>query len=308
MRTFSIALLAFVLAASPAGAQDGSIYNEPLTYGAINTGLGMLTAGVTAAIGGEPILAAVTGGALGGALNYAGLRMVGTGNPWVRTAGIQTVSIGSSVIRNAGLGDGHLSRFSLFLPPFLVEVAPADGWRVQPRVMVSSVQAIGCFALGFGDVRVDTEQLRYGTVALQRPGYVVGHGSGICASSSTIPTVMALHRSGILLLPDSWLAETTKRKIVAHETVHIAQRAREVVLFSVPISDAALDHVGGRWGAGIARWIVLDFVSPIEHVSGALGRLAPPEHQWENRYLEREADVFAGNDVCLGNSYRWCVW
>lgn len=215
----------------------------------VNTGLGALTAGIRAVFAHRPFWPAFKNGALGGAIHYAGKRIIGTQEPALRLLGRQVAALGASAIRNSG--DGRA--------PFASAVFP-----------------LGPTRLYVGERRVRVKLDLAGSVALiyvaTRPHAQLNTGASLTAGTPIFNNVsvsarghQASQTAGVVGL----VGPGTPREPVAHELIHAAQYdfafiawaepAERALVPSLPAGDFLSKNVDlglsmVLWGAG--HWLV----------------------------------------------------
>lgn len=215
-----------------------------------------------------PVYRAVLAGVAGGSIMYAGQRMVGSGLPALRFAGLQTVAVGASLTRNLGSGEGPLGELTLPIFPAYLQVRPTSHPHVRVRASAVAIGGIvhtvrefhvwpdwdESFIAGMPVFRVD--RLRLGPcVEYDRFNRCIGgmighHVFGAIAYTSSNDVF-----SG--------------RNVLTHELGHAAQDMRDAVLDAVPVSDAVLGRIpGGRF---LSRFVVLDFALPLSLISRVAG-------------------------------------
>jgi hypothetical protein len=77
---------------------------------------------------------------------------------------------------------------------------------------------------------------------------------------------------------------------LAHESLHLAQQTRDMLLHAIPASDAAFTRLGAR-GRVISRLLVVDVMQPLRLIDEGELRIrgAPRRQSW----YETEARAFA---------------
>jgi len=242
------------------------ILGAPATYVGLNVWLGGVTAAVRAQRRGASPWRAALVGAVGGATTAAGQRLIGTGPPGARLAGLQLTALGANVSRNAGTGVPPLSDLLLPVYPFYVRVQP--GARHPVRVRLSAVGAGGLLATVArrrDHPRLDLrESLLSGAPVFRSPFTAVGVRPPERDACTPDRCPVGLHYAGAVLYAgggDSRVAGE-REATLRHEAGHLAQLARDGVLFGVPASDRILAAAGrpGRWARG---WLVADVALPL---------------------------------------------
>jgi hypothetical protein len=256
------------LASGRLGAQSAGapILGSPATYVGINVWLGGVTAAVRARqVGASPWRAALVG-AVGGATTAAGQRLIGAAPSGARLAGLQLAALGANVSRNAGAGVAPLSDLVLPLYPFYVRLQP--GGRHPVRVRLSAVAAgglVAALARRSDRPRLDLrESLLSGAPVFRSPFDAVGVAPGERAACTPHRCPVGLHLPGAVLYAGGSHPRVAaeRQATMRHEVGHVAQLARDGVLFGVPASDRVLAAAGrpGRWARG---WLVADVALPL---------------------------------------------
>jgi hypothetical protein len=283
---------------------------------AVDVVIGTATAVYSAARAHRPLLEAALRGAAGGAVMHGGKRIIGTRNPDVRLLGVQTVALGANMVRSASSADGWLTDLAFPLYPlvFRWRRGPDPDQGLTARLSLASLYGTAFTAMeGKGRFSL-TESLRSGgpvfvadAATLDRPPEAE---PGDLNSSSTVQ--FGQHMAGAIL----WARSSERSsKVLTHETVHLAQFVQDEIIFGLSASDRAWDHLATRQGtlgsaARVAgRFVVLDGLMPIDALSrlSAMFTSVPGD-----RYTEREAYFFAGEDLCaelsaadLASCRRW---
>lgn len=319
-----------------------SLYDRQLFYVAANMTAGAISAVVQRVLAGPDadrsvhgVATAALGGVLGGLTSSAGFAVLGTGAPAVRLVGLQTVAIGSSMVRNAGQGaePGELGRdLSFVMAPFIIDYRRGSGVRI--RVSAQSMYYLGC---GFATdgARVDWgETAVAGTPVLTVPHAFVSSATAPCGFALRHPSflqVSGVAAAGTVILPRGASVDgldgrraalATRRRVLPHEILHVAQQTRDLVAFRIPASDglaralAPRKRDGVRSGllttlrgnlAALMSIVIVDPLSPTAGVNYLLLRTSP-KRAWINSYNEREAEAFLGHTVCSGQGARSCSW
>lgn len=168
----------------------------------LNAGLGALTAGLRAKLEGRPFWPAFKNGALGGAITYAGKRIIGTGKPGLRLIGRQVAALGGSAVRNAG--DGRAPFAAAILP-----LGPARFYVGEPGLRVK-LDLAGSVALLYVATRPHAHFEMGASLAAGTPIFTnVAVGSGLHQGT---------HTAGVI-----GLIGNQSNRAIAHELVHTAQ-------------------------------------------------------------------------------------
>ncbi len=260
--------------------QQGAVFG-------INVALGAATAAVRAWRGDRPVTAALWKGAVGGVIMGGGIAIGRSRAPAGRLMSVQTVAVGASIAGNAGAGRPILSRVTLPFSPFIVELGVHP---TRARVRLSAVALTGIAArlsAGHG-MRVDWRETR------ATGGVVFRTSSPAYSSYGACPVGYGCERTGDHLLGTIAYASggRTRQEIqatLAHESMHMAQHTRDLVLFGIPAGDAVLGR-GGRVGRAVRSALAVDFFLPLSAVSLTTGEASGSQHR---AWFEVEARAFA---------------
>jgi hypothetical protein len=252
---------------------------------AINVALGAGTASLRAWRGHQPLWPAVRRGVVGGAVMAAGLHVGGRDLPAARFLGVQTVAVGASIARDAGEGRPMLSRMVVPLLPFVLELrvrgdnARGDDTSVSAanppiartreprlRVRLSAAAMAGAVAdlTESHGARVDwRESLANGSLVLRTTSAAFSDGA-------QCPVGLVCWRAGrqrlgiVTYRADGQSAEDIASTL-QHESLHVAQRVRELVLMGMP-SHTLIVSRAGRIGRVASRVLIVDAVAPLRAV------------------------------------------
>ena len=256
-------------------------------YLALNVVIGITTSMARAAISGAPIRPTLTKGLVGGSLMSAGMELVGTRRPSARFAGLQLTAVGASITRNADAGVGLLSDISLPVYPFYVRVRPSARYPVTARLSAMSTVRLVSIMTDANRPRIDwSETLTAGAPVFASPLWRL-------PSESCPPPcegAFAQHNLGTIVYSASAGTDYDLDRSLAHESLHLAQQTRDIVLHAIPASDAALLRLG-RPGRAISRFFVVDVMQPLRVIDEGELRIrgAPRRQSW----YETEARAFA---------------
>lgn len=263
---------------------------ESAVFG-INVGIGATTAAVRAWRGHRPIVAALWRGAFGGGVMGGGFALGQTQVRARRLLSVQTVAIGASMTSNAGAGRRLLSQVTLPFSPLVVEIRrppTAGGVRARVRLSAAALTGVAVRLASPASMRVDWHQ----TVA--SGGIVFRSASPAYLRGGACPAEAECVRAGDQLL--GTIAYSTRarddhaiRATLSHEQMHVAQHARDLVLFGIPAGDALLGR-SGRAGRAIRSVITLDYMLPLSAVSLTTGEANGTQH---SAWFEVEARAFA---------------
>lgn len=242
---------------------------------AINSALGALTAVVRAGLAGRRLWPAVRDGVLGGALGYAGKRVIGTGVPALGLAGREVAALGASVVGNAADGRAALAGAVFPLGPVQLYLGrpPAASWR--SGLVHLKVNLAGSIALAY---------------MAARPGARLDLHASVLAGAAVFDGVrnlganhLAQNIAGVIAVAPSDVGD---RGAMAHELVHLTQWDFTFAAWSEPAERALVRHVPG--GAFIQRHVDLGLEAPL----WALGEAIVP---YNDAPWEREAEVMTEN-------------
>ncbi len=270
LRTVALATLA-VLMGVPSVAQQTvtNARSAPAFYWGVNVGTAALSALAQGRARSIPVRRALLGGLVGGSLMYAGQRLVGTGAPTLRFAGLQTVAVGASVARNLGIGRGPVDELTFPLFPLYVQVRPRGSPRWRARLSVVAVAGLVQTAHEFRVSPDWRESLVAGLPVFSVPTTRLGPCEDYFARSGRcLAGALGHHVVGAVAYA-ARPEQTTVRDIVTHELGHSAQDIRDAVLHAVPASDLVLQTSSpGRW---LSRFLVIDAFLPLNLASRLVG-------------------------------------
>ncbi len=232
---------------------------------------------------------ALLGGVAGGTMMYGGQRLIGTGRPGLRFAGLQTVALGASVARNLGTGHPPWAELTFPVFPLYVQVRPGGGPHVSVRASAVAIGGIIHSAREFHRWPDWKESVLAGmpvfSVPVQRlNGCARYDGSGRC-----VEAVVGHHVFGSVAYATG-SEHFTPRNVLTHELGHAAQDVRDAVLHAVPASDFVLrsDPVGRV----LARFLAIDVVLPLNVLSHAAGPpTSDPGCKQLNTFYECETEA-----------------
>lgn len=264
--------LLVLLTAVPAeaSAQDESTVEfnwstEARVFGA-NTLLGGLSAGVAALLRGDPFVPAFTRGSGGGAMIYAGKRLVVDSRSGAGLLGRQVASIGGSIIGNEVSGRGSLDRVAFAFGPVRAYVGhEVDGidWRLD-------VVAVGAVVYGM------TQGAHFDLGRSVSSGAIVIRGSEI--GPLALPgTIFDNGSRGIISGTDR------PDYVWAHEKVHILQYDQSFLSLGRPLED----WMGGQSPSLGSLFRHLEFNLPILATAAWVGLRVIPVHA--NQPWEKES-------------------
>jgi hypothetical protein len=294
-----------------AHAQPGPLAPLPATglvnesqafYAIVNGAIGGVSAAVKAWHGNRSVRAALLGGTAGGLVTYGGMRMIGESTP-LRVPGLMLTGLGASVSRNAAAGVPALSRVVLPMPLGSLELGLGDSARTRYRFSASSLLMTSYVALARPsgaslDIGKSLASFTPVFIARDRLHDIASEGSSFAGQE--FRRVITLSEKSSKPLDD----------VLRHEAVHVAQEARDEILFGNDIGDALLAR-GGAIGKGLSRVMSLDIVRPLNLLDGGIGLTMHARNgtSWvRDTYSEREAYRLSGERPCSKDGRTRCSW
>jgi hypothetical protein len=255
-----------------------------------NVGLGLVTATVRAWRSGRPVGKALRGGAVGGAIMGGGMAIGGRRFPAARLLSVQTVALGANMARNAGSGTPLWSALEFPLAPLVVSVGRRDSAAAPVRVRVSaaSLTAVGMRLSAEQGMRLDWRKT-FATGGMVLRTSDPDFDRGVRCPPGQPCSRAGNQRWGVIAYREGISTDRAVQATLAHEAMHVAQRARDLVLFGIPASDAVAQR-GGSLGRTASRFVVFDAVMPLRAVNTLSERLAGSSYR---SWYEREARTFA---------------
>ena len=256
-------------------------------YLALNVLIGATTSMARAAVSGAPIGTTLRKGLIGGSLMSAGMELVGTQSSGTRFVGLQLTALGANITRNADAGVPMLSDVTLPIYPFYVRVRPSAQHPVTARVSTLSAVRLASIMTDGRRPSIDwTQTLATGAPVFRSPRWRL-------PSASCPPPcdgAFAQHNAGMIVYSASAGTDYDLDRSLAHESLHLAQQTRDMVLHAIPASDAVLTRLGDR-GRRISRFLVADVMQPLRFIDEGELRIrgAPRRQSW----YETEARAFA---------------
>jgi len=296
---FIVALLAGAIAPCASSAQPGTENAQPFVreYGvfvadqdlrrdarllATNAALGAATAGLVRWMSGKPVLPGLAGGAAGGALAYAGKRIVVERWEGAGLVGRQVASVGHSIVRNAAEERALLARLILPLGPLRLYLRPDSATRLRARI--DAPTAIYAVLLAANGNPLDARaSLSSGALVFRVPDDPLSDLRGRC--------IPGLAFGGAIVLSDlTGLATDDRNPTFAHERVHVVQYDQ---LYAT-VGDPAEEWIGRRvgWFGRVKRWA--DF--------NATGLVAMVPQAVFNEWTPWEAEALAVTRQAFGNA------
>lgn len=218
-------LLSLGAGAGEVVAQVGPQEEEPwapwgsateVSFFMVNGVVGAVTAGVAAVLRGEDFSEALSGGALGGALVYAGKRTAMLSFPGSGLLGRQVAGVGGSVVRNAGQGRALWGALTLPLPLVRIDVDPLALRLTAVRLDLSETVVLA-YSASREDLSLNwSASLDSGAPVLDSSEPLVGAG-GHDAHGMMQYGVIIVDRTS-----SSWEAEY--HRVRRHELAHVLQR------------------------------------------------------------------------------------
>jgi hypothetical protein len=241
-----------------------------LTLGA-NALLGGVTAAVRQYRGDGSIAAAFAGGALGGAVAFAGKRIAGEEFTASGLLGREVAAVGASITSNAAEGRGLMDTLMLPVGPVRIHVDRSAPRVVSPRLDLGG--AIATVYIASQSAGVDWRA----TFDAGAPVFRMKDRTTLSAGRATAGVIQLRHDA---------------RRIdgaLPHEQVHVAQHDFAYMAWGRPMDR----HVLGGSGAGAA---ILRYVDVGLHVPllGILNSVLP----YDSRPWEWEAEILSNTRGC----------
>jgi len=239
---------------------------SPAAYVGFNVWVGAVTAALRAQRRGAPVMRAALAGAAGGAVTAAGQRLIGVGPAGLRLAGLQLTAVGANVARNAGDGVPVFSDVVLPVYPLYLRIRPGAPRPVRVRVSAMALRGlVAIVAQPQNRVRLDVrESVRAGAPVFRSPLGALALGRDGPADCADERCVVGLHFTGAVVYAGGTdpRVSAARGETLRHEAGHLAQFARDAVLFGFPASDRILTAGGraGRWARG---WLAADVALPL---------------------------------------------
>lgn len=217
-----------------------------------NAALGALSAGILQELRGGSFKDGFTRGAAGGAVVYAGKRLAVQEFGGAGLLGREVAAVGSSMVRNAAEARPVLAR--LWLPVGPVQLTwdrqATRGSGVQARVDVMAAAALG-WAVAVPELELDWKR----TLSAGAP--VFGVDEKLMRRPGDDFETTGIEVAGTILLSDIELfGDEYRRRVFAHERVHVLQTDFFARAWSAPLVEWALGEVPG--GRRVGRWLELD--------------------------------------------------
>lgn len=283
-------LLVGLALAAPLGAQEQPPEGRPcpqcidvpgwvgqFTVLSGNVLLGGLTAGLIQEFRGGSFQDGFARGAMGGAAVYLGKRVAVEEFDGAGLLGRQVAAVGSSVVRNASDGRPSFERLIFPLGLLRLHVDGSRGWQVTP-----SLDATATVTTLYG---LAEPKLRFDLGESLSAGAPVFHvDEQLMASVFTGEEASGVEVGFNIFLSDiERFGAEYRRRVFAHERVHVIQGDFFFTTLSDPLVDPLIERLPG--GARIRPHIDLD-VS--DFFVGALSATVFPEYR--NRPWELEAE------------------
>jgi hypothetical protein len=256
-------------------------------YLALNVIIGATTSMARAAVSGTPLGTTLKKGLIGGSLMSAGMELVGTQSSGARFGGLQLTALGANITRNADVGAPMLSDLTLPIYPFYVRIRPAGPHPVTARVSALSAVRLASIMADAKRPTFDWRQtLLTGAPVFRSPRW------RLPSASCPLPCegAFAQHSAGLIVYSASAGTDYDLSRTLAHESVHLAQQTRDVILYSIPASDAGLTRIGGP-GRAISRFLVVDVMQPLRFIDEGEARFRGASRR--ESWYEIEARAFA---------------
>jgi len=287
----AILLVILVPFRCPCRAQDADdrARSDPGLYWGVDVSTATLSGLVQGRFGKHGLPRALLGGLVGGSLMYGGQRLIGTGLPGLRFAGLQTVAAGASVARNLGTGQPPWAELTFPVFPLYVQVHPARDPHVSVRASVVGIGGIVHSVREFHRWPDWSESVLAGMPVFRVPAERLQGCAQYDRAGQCTEGVVGHHVFGAIAFADH-PGHFTARNVVTHELGHAAQDVRDAVLHAVPASDLVLRS--DPLGRVLARFLVIDVVLPLNLVSHAAGPPASdPACRQVNTFYECETEA-----------------
>ena len=211
---------------------------------ATNAALGAATAGLTRWMRGKPVLPGIAGGAVGGALAYAGKRVVVERWEGAGFVGRQVAAVGHSMVRNAADERALLARLILPVGPFRLYVRPDSATRLRARIDAPTV-VYALLVAASGNPLDTRASLSSGALVFRVPDIPLADLRGRC-----IPGLA--FGSAIVLSDLTGQATDDRNSAYAHERVHVVQYDQLFTTVGDPAEEWIARRVG--WFGRVKRW------------------------------------------------------
>ena len=212
MALLGIAAPVRIAAQTAQTSPESSGWKNEVAFTATNALVGGLTAGIGRKLHGGSFLAGFERGLAGGALHYAGKRMLATDFPGHYLVARQVSAVGTSIVVNAAENQGSFDRLFFPIGPLALETESVDGHRSwSPSLDLYDVTRIASAALS------PSFQVDWGTTFAT--GTVVFDGRDRVLRSQGVNG-----RTGgsVVLLEEAQAA--VREQVVQHEMTHVLQR------------------------------------------------------------------------------------
>ncbi|MDQ3522283.1 MAG: hypothetical protein M3434_08110 [Gemmatimonadota bacterium] len=265
--TCVLALLLFVPAPSPAQGND-PWSQEPLprwvgdfTVLSANAAVGGITAGVIQKVRGGSFQDGFARGALGGAVVYAGKRVVIQRWDGAGLVGRQVAAVGTSVVRNAAGGRPSLERVVLPLGPIRFHVRLDSGVVVRPKLDLNTLIWSG-YAASRPELKWDAARsASSGAMVFRSPGKGMRY-------TPTGQEILGFAAAGAILLSDipAWRGDVDGT--FAHERVHTLQYDFASGAWGDPLQESLVRLAPGT--RLLDRYVDVNLLEPLAHVSNLI--------------------------------------
>lgn len=270
---FLCASLLALLALSPVHCLCGQdarprVRAEAPFYWGVNVGTATASALLQGRLHRVPVTRAIVAGLAGGSVMYTGQRLVGTGEPSLRFAGLQTVAFGASLTRNLGTGRGPIDEVTFPIFPAYVQIRPASHPHVTVRASVVAIGGIVHTAREFHRWPDWRQSMLAGMPVFEVDRLRLGPCVQYDRFNRCIGGMIGHHVFGAITFTDR-NDVFSGRNVLTHELGHAAQDVRDAVLHAVPVSDDVLHAL--PIARTLSRFIVVDLALPLQFVSHLAG-------------------------------------
>ena len=259
--------------ATPSSAQisEDARQTSDSRIAAVNVALGALTAGTLSAARHKSFWKGFARGGAGGAVVYAGKRLIGEGNPSSWWAGRQLAALGSSEVASAAEGLPFLQRIVIPVGPVRLHVDRLAKRKVTPKLDLSSAIATVIIASRDRTRLAINESLATGAIVFVVPetsGTVGTHTAGVVSLSELVPD------GKFPPLP-------TKRGVISHELIHAVQYDFVFTAWS----DVMQHAIGKRFPAVglVNRYVDVNLTLPLQ--LGVNSLIDYHDRPWETEAL-----------------------
>lgn len=273
----------------PARGQAGPFSQRPRWVGhftvlAGNATIGALTGGILQKLKGGSFRDGFARGALGGAVEYVGKRVVVQDFWGAGLLGREINAVGVSLVRNASDGRPSLSR--LLLPvgplPLRANLQLAGGLRVQPQLDLS---AAGWMVYGLYETRLMPDfgaSWSSGAMVFRADRRLILDSGRPLGGFTVARSIFA--SDPLVLQGEAW------SEVLAHERVHVLQQDFVLAAWSEPLANLVLGRLPG--GRSFSRFVAVD---ALDWLVGTVKAVVSGSAQFDRNFpTEMEAYFLTG--------------